>query len=111
MPFDPVLMAAGGGVGGRSLVRALFGWKRYPGSVEAICRAVLEDCWRGDFFAGSAGHFRQFWTRDLAMCTPALCRLGMRDRPTAGTFHAVAYAQLRREIGRASCRARVCLVV
>src|SRR4029079_11217040 len=80
MPFDPVLLAAGAGVGWRSLIRSMFGWKRYPGSVEAICRAALEDCWRGDFFAGSAGHFRQFWTRDLAMCTPALCRLGMRDR-------------------------------
>ena len=57
-----------------------FGWKRYAGSVEAICRAVLEDCWTGEFFAGSAGHFKQFWTRDLAMCTPALCRLGYARR-------------------------------
>jgi len=80
MPFDPVLLAAGAGVARRSVARRIFGWKHYPGSVEAICRAVLEDCWRGQFFAGSAGHFRQFWTRDLAMCTPALCRLGMRDR-------------------------------
>jgi hypothetical protein len=80
VPFDPVLIGAGIGVAVRSIARALFGWKRYPGSVEAICRAVLEDCWSGQFFAGSAGHFRQFWTRDLAMCTPALCRLGMRDR-------------------------------
>ena len=75
-----MLLGAGIGVGSRSLKRALFGWKRYPGSVEAICRAVLDDCWRGTFLAGSAGHFRQFWTRDLAMCTPALCRLGLRDR-------------------------------
>ncbi len=75
-----MLLGAGVAVGARSLKRALFGWKRYPGSVEAICRAVLEDCWRGTFLAGSAGHFRQFWTRDLAMCTPALCRLGLRDR-------------------------------
>ena len=80
MPFDPVLLAAGAGVARHSIARRLFGWKRHAGSVEAICRAVLEDCWRGDFFAGSAGHFRQFWTRDLAMCTPALCRLGFRDR-------------------------------
>jgi hypothetical protein len=80
VPFDPVLIGAGIGVSVRSIVRAIFGWKRYPGSVEAICRSVLDDCWSGHFFAGSAGHFRQFWTRDLAMCTPALCRLGMRDR-------------------------------
>ena len=80
VPFDPVLLGAGVAVGARSLARAIFGWKRYPGGVEAICRAVLEDCWRGEYLGGSAGHFRQFWTRDLAMCTPALCRLGMRDR-------------------------------
>ena len=45
-----------------------------------ICAAVIEDCWTGEFFAGSAGHFKQFWTRDLAMCTPALCRLGHGER-------------------------------
>ena len=80
VPLDPVLLAAGVAVAARSLIRAIFGWKRYPGSVEAICRAVLEDCWTGQYLGGSAGHFRQFWTRDLAMCTPALCRLGLRDR-------------------------------
>lgn len=79
-PLDPVLITAGAGVLSRSLLRRLFGWKHYRGSVEAICRAVIEDCWNGAFFAGSAGHFRQFWTRDLAMCTPALVRLGYRDR-------------------------------
>lgn len=80
LPFDPVLLAAGANVAVRSIARRLFGWKRYPGSVEAICRAAIEDCWTGEFFAGSAGHFKQFWTRDLAMCTPALCRMGFRDR-------------------------------
>ena len=80
VPLDPVLLAAGVVVAGRSLARAIFGWKRYPGSVEAICKGVLEDCWTGQYLGGSAGHFRQFWTRDLAMCTPALCRLGLRDR-------------------------------
>jgi hypothetical protein len=83
LPFDPILLAAGVNVAGRSVFRRLFGWKRYPGSVEAICRAVVEDCWTGEFFAGSAGHFKQFWTRDLAMCTPALCRLGWRERVVA----------------------------
>jgi hypothetical protein len=80
LPFDPVLMAAGLKVAGKSLWRSLFGWKRYKGSVEAICQGVLDDCWTGEYFAGSAGHFSQFWTRDLAMCTPALCALGFRDR-------------------------------
>jgi hypothetical protein len=80
LPFDPVLWAAGINVTVRSAFRRLIGWKRYPGSVEAICRAVVEDCWTGEFFAGSAGHFKQLWTRDLAMCTPSLCALGERDR-------------------------------
>ena len=79
-PLDPVLIAAGANVWRRSLWRRVFGWKRHVGSVEAICRAVVEDCWNGKYFAGSAGHFGQFWTRDLAMCTPALMRLGHRER-------------------------------
>jgi hypothetical protein len=83
LPFDPILLAAGVNVAARSFWRGLFGWKRYPGNAEAICRAVIDDCWTGQYFAGSAGHFRQFWTRDLAMCTPALCRLGYRDRVVA----------------------------
>jgi hypothetical protein len=80
LPFDPVLLAAGANVAARSAYRRVFGWKRYHGSVEAICRSAIDDCWTGEFFAGSAGHFKQFWTRDLAMCTPALCRLGLRDK-------------------------------
>jgi len=78
--LDPVLIAAGANVLRRSFVRRLRGWKRYPGTVEAVCHGALEDCWTGEFYAGSAGHFRQFWTRDLAMCTPALLRLGQRER-------------------------------
>jgi len=80
LPLDAVLLAAGLNVAARSIWRGLRGWKRYDGSVEAICRSVLDDCWTGKYFAGSAGHFKQFWTRDLAMCTPALCNLGYRER-------------------------------
>jgi hypothetical protein len=80
LPLDPVLIAGGAAVLGRSAWRRVFGWKRYPGSVEAVCTGVIEDCWNGKHFMGSAGHFRQFWTRDLAMCTPALIRLGHRER-------------------------------
>lgn len=80
LPIDLVLWGAGINVAVRSLFRRLFGWRRHPGDVEAICRRVVASCWTGRFFAGSNGHFKQFWTRDLAMCTPALCRLGERDR-------------------------------
>jgi hypothetical protein len=80
LPFDPILIGAGINVAVRSLFRRLFGWRRHRGDPAEICRRVVESCWTGEFFAGSAGHFKQFWTRDLAMCTPALCRLGHRDR-------------------------------
>jgi hypothetical protein len=80
LPFDLVLMGAGINVAVRSLFRRLFGWRRHRGDAAEICRRVVDSCWTGEFFAGSAGHFKQFWTRDLAMCTPALCRLGRRDQ-------------------------------
>ncbi len=83
LPFDPILVAAGVNVAARSLWRGLFGWKRYRGNAQEICRLVIDDCWTGQYLAGSAGHFRQFWTRDLAMCTPALCRLGYREQVVA----------------------------
>ena len=98
LPFDPVLIAAGVRVAALSLSRKVFGWKRYPGSVEAICRAVLDDCWTGRFFAGSAGHFHQFWTRDLAMCSAALCRLGYRDKVLASWTWALARFERARRI-------------
>ena len=80
LPLDLVLWGAGINVAVRSFFRRLFGWKRYRGDPQEICRRVVESCWTGEFFAGSGGHFKQFWTRDLAMCTPALCRMGFRDR-------------------------------
>jgi hypothetical protein len=83
LPLDPVFWGAGVNVASRSLARAMFGWKTYAGKAPDICAAVIEDCWTGEFFAGSAGHFKQLWTRDLAMCTPALCRLGHRERVVA----------------------------
>jgi hypothetical protein len=79
-PIDPILVVAGAAVVARSLRRGAVGWKRHPGDAAAICHAVLEDCWNGTYLRGSAGHFCQFWTRDLSFCTPALVRLGMRDR-------------------------------
>jgi hypothetical protein len=97
LPFDPVLIVAGARVGLLSLRRRIFGWKRHSGSAEAICRAVVDDCWTGHFFAGSAGHFHQFWTRDLAMCTGALCRLGYREKVLASwTWGLSRFARARR---------------
>ena len=83
LPFDLVLWRAGVNVAVRSFFRRLFGWRRHRGDATEICRRVIDSCWTGEFFAGSAGHFKQFWTRDLSMCTPALCRLGRRDQVIA----------------------------
>jgi len=94
-PFDPILVWAGGAVVARSLRRAALGWKRYPGDAAAICRAVIEDCWNGTYLMGSAGHFCQFWTRDLSFCTPALVRLGMRDRVVASLSWALPIFEAR----------------
>ena len=80
LPVDLVLWGAGINVAVRSIFRRLFGWRRYRGDPREICRRVVDSCWTGEFFAGSGGHFKQFWTRDLAMCTPALCRMGLRDQ-------------------------------
>jgi hypothetical protein len=63
----------------RSALRGLRGHKRYSGSSRDIARAIVRDCWNGTYIQGSAGHFHQFWVRDLGMCTPALVRMGMRE--------------------------------
>jgi len=89
-PLDPVLVAAGATVATRSIRRAVRGWKRYKGNAKQICRHVLDDCWNGRFVAGSAGHFRQFWIRDLAMCTPSLVRQGWGPRVLASLEWALA---------------------
>jgi hypothetical protein len=80
--LDAVLWGAGLDVAARSLARSALGWKRHAGSATEICAAIVEDCWTGSFFARSAGHSKQLWTRDLAICTPALVHLGHGARVT-----------------------------
>ena len=64
----------------KGVVRGLFGHKRYEGSAADICAKIVEDCWNGSYFQGSAGHFSQFWARDLGMCSDSLVKLGHIDR-------------------------------
>jgi hypothetical protein len=64
----------------RSIRRGRAGPHRYPGDARAVCRAVLDACWDGTYVNASAGHFRQFWTRDLGFSSAALVRLGYRER-------------------------------
>ncbi|HVL53655.1 MAG TPA: hypothetical protein VM344_05290 [Vitreimonas sp.] len=60
--------------------RRLLGPRRFAGDAAAICRSVVGACWNERFFAASGGHFRQFWTRDLAFSAAALARMGEGER-------------------------------
>lgn len=57
-----------------------YGFHRYPGAPEEICRRIVYDCWNGDYFQTSAGHFNEFWTRDFGLCVDALLKLGHKDK-------------------------------
>jgi hypothetical protein len=59
---------------------AASGIKKYNGSPEEICRQIIEDCWNGEYFQTSAGHFNEFYIRDFGFCVDSLLRLGYRDR-------------------------------
>lgn len=63
--------------------RAIRGPRRHEGDAAAICRAVVDACWTGDYLAASGGHFRQFWTRDLSFSARALVAIGESDRLAA----------------------------
>jgi hypothetical protein len=59
-------------------VRARHGLRscgRHTGAAESIIRSGIDECWDGTHYRASAGHFRQFWTRDLSFSAPALARL------------------------------------
>jgi hypothetical protein len=79
----PVLAASYLATGLRMARRRLVGPRRFSGGAAEICRSAVGACWNGHYLAASGGHFRQFWTRDLAFSTPALVRLGERERVVA----------------------------
>jgi hypothetical protein len=65
------------------------GHTHHPGDAAAVIRACIEACWNGRTFTASPGHFDMFWTRDLGFSTPALVRLGERDRVHASLARAL----------------------
>jgi hypothetical protein len=65
------------------------GHTRHPGDAATIIRVCIDACWNGRTFTASPGHFDMFWTRDLAFSTPALVRLGERDRVHASLAYAL----------------------
>jgi hypothetical protein len=62
----------------------------------AIVRACIAACWNGRTFTASPGHFDMFWTRDLGFSTPALARVGERERVRASLAYALGVWTRRR---------------
>ena len=64
----------------RNIRVRLQGFRKYKGSDQEVCRAIIEDCWNGRFFQVSAGHFQTFYARDFSWCAKPLIELGHRQR-------------------------------
>lgn len=64
----------------RSLRVRASGFGTYGGDAKNICKKIIEDCWNGQYYQVSNGHFIEFYTRDFGWCTPSLLKLGHRDR-------------------------------
>lgn len=54
------------------------GFKQYKGNAKEICGQIVKDCWNGQYFKTSNGHFCEFWTRDFGFCTESLIKLGYK---------------------------------
>lgn len=78
--LDPAIWPAYASGALRILRRRIRGPRRFRGDAAAICRAVVDACWTGEYLAASAGHFRQAWTRDLGFAAGALVRIGAGER-------------------------------
>lgn len=64
----------------RSLKVRLLNLKRYEGDAREICKAVLRDCWNGQYFTAGTGHFARFWTRDFGLYVEDLIHNGYRKK-------------------------------
>jgi hypothetical protein len=69
------------------------GFTQYAGNAQEICTAVVDNCWNGEYFMTSTGHFREFWTRDFGLCSDALVRLGHRIKVIKTLDYALAVFQ------------------
>ncbi len=81
--LDPAIWPAYVSSGLRILRRRVAGPRRFGDRAETICRAIVDACWTGEYFAASAGHFRQAWTRDLGFAAASLVRIGEIERLAA----------------------------
>jgi hypothetical protein len=78
--LDPAIWPAYASSALRIVRRWIRGPRRFDGDAAAVCRAVVDACWTGTYFAASVGHFRQAWTRDLGFAAGSLVRIGESDR-------------------------------
>ncbi|MCX6706793.1 MAG: hypothetical protein NT001_01485 [Candidatus Woesearchaeota archaeon] len=76
-----------------SIKTKLFGYKKYDGNADEICRKIVKDCWnpKKRYFMASSGHFSQFYSRDFGMCVEALLKLGYEKE----VFQTLEYALSR----------------
>lgn len=73
---------------GRAARVRLRGFQQYEGDAWQICERIVKNCWNGQYFQTSAGHFSGFWTRDFGWCVDALLALGYRKE----VLQTLAYA-------------------
>jgi hypothetical protein len=55
------------------------GYKKYQGDALEICEKIISDCWNGNSFDVSTGHFIQYYSRDIGWCAPYLIELGYKE--------------------------------
>lgn len=73
----------------RQLYNRYFGTiRRFEGNAEEICRQVTSECWNGDYFKTSLGHFEQFFIRDFGTVAESLCRSGYKKH----VLHTIKWA-------------------
>ena len=65
--------------------RGIRGYRRYTGGVDDILKAIIKNCWNGRYLQVSAGHFCQFWSRDIGMFADDLIELG-RAKEVLSTY-------------------------
>jgi hypothetical protein len=65
-----------------STTNRMFPPKKYAGSVEQICRGIIDDCFdrKKKFFRVSPNNFKQFYARDFGMCCESLLALGYKEQ-------------------------------
>lgn len=58
------------------------GIKKYKGSIEEMCREIIEDSYnkKKGYFMVSSGNFKEFYARDFGMCCESLIKLGYKDK-------------------------------